>query len=104
MPIDLPNSPANGDTYSAGGKTWQYDGTSWALVSGTVSIANNSVTTAKIADLAVTTAKIADLGVTTAKIADGSVTSAKMAAGAGGATGGLDTDAEGAITIMDIGA
>lgn len=32
MPIDFPNSPTNGDTYSAGGKTWQYNGTAWVLM------------------------------------------------------------------------
>jgi len=31
MPIDFPNSPTNGDTYSAGGKNWQYNGTAWVL-------------------------------------------------------------------------
>lgn len=31
MPIDFPNSPTNGDTYSAGGKNWQYNGTAWTL-------------------------------------------------------------------------
>lgn len=31
MPIDFPNSPTNGQTYNAGGKTWEYDGTAWVL-------------------------------------------------------------------------
>jgi hypothetical protein len=28
--IDFPNSPTTGDTYTAGGRTWQWDGTVWA--------------------------------------------------------------------------
>jgi|GEM_PF-1471101 len=43
-------------------------------------VADGSVTTAKIADANVTTAKIADANVTTAKIADANVTAAKLAA------------------------
>lgn len=30
MAIDFPNSPTTGDTYTAGGRTWQWDGTVWA--------------------------------------------------------------------------
>ena len=30
MAIDFPNSPANGALYTAGGKTWQWNGTYWA--------------------------------------------------------------------------
>jgi len=59
------------------------------------------ITTQQLTDLGVTTAKINDSAVTTAKIADGAVTLAKVGAGVGG---GLDTDAEGAIAVMDIGA
>ena len=29
MAIDFPNSPAIGDTYTTGGRTWQWDGTTW---------------------------------------------------------------------------
>lgn len=32
MPIDFPNSPTTGDTYTVGDKTWTWDGTSWNLV------------------------------------------------------------------------
>jgi len=45
-------------------------------------IADGSVTTAKIADANVTTAKIADTNVTTAKIADANVTAVKLASDA----------------------
>ena len=31
MAINFPNNPNNGDTYSTGGKTWLWDGTSWKL-------------------------------------------------------------------------
>jgi len=30
MAIDFPNSPVSGDLYTAGGKTWQWNGTYWA--------------------------------------------------------------------------
>lgn len=49
-------------------------------------IADGSVTTAKIADLNVTTAKIADLAISTAKLDDNSVTTGKIAGGAVGAS------------------
>lgn len=74
MPIDFPNSPANGDTYSEGTKTWQYNGTAWDLVLGSVSIPSGSVDTAQLASGAVTTAKILAGAVTTAKIAADAVT------------------------------
>jgi hypothetical protein len=64
----------------------QYDGTRFQLYQS--SLADNSVTTAKIVDLnvttaklaanAVTTAKITDLNVTTGKIADANITAAKL--------------------------
>ena len=58
MPIDFPNSPSVNDTYSAGGKTWYYDGTGWSLRS--VLTANGTIATGDLADNAVTSAKIAD--------------------------------------------
>ena len=101
MPIDFPNSPTNGQSYTAGTKTWTFNGTNWDLVQSDALISTGGVTTEKIAATAVTTAKIANDAITTAKIADGAVTLAKVGAGIGG---GLDTDAEGAISIMDVGA
>jgi hypothetical protein len=50
-------------------------------VTGTISIANNGVTTLKINNSAVTTAKLADDAVTTAKIADGTIATADLANG-----------------------
>jgi hypothetical protein len=35
--VDFPNSPTTGQSFSAGGKTWTYDGSTWNLVPGTAS-------------------------------------------------------------------
>lgn len=94
MAFSFPSSPSVNQTYTVGSRTWTWTGTFWEMTSGLI-------TTQQIADQGVTTGKIADLSVTTAKIADGAVTLAKVGAGVGG---GLDTDAEGAIAVMDIGA
>ena len=60
-------------------------GTSWQLVTGgTASIADGSITTAKLSDSSVTSAKIVDGTIATADIAPGAVTSAVIAAGAVG--------------------
>ena len=64
-------------------------GTAWSDTGTTSTIANLSVTTAKLENSTgssdgVTTAKIADTNVTTAKIADDAVTLAKMATGTPG--------------------
>lgn len=31
MAIDFPNSPTNGDTYTVGGRTWQYNNSVWSF-------------------------------------------------------------------------
>lgn len=36
MPIDFPNSPTNGQTYTDGGRTWSWDGEKWSVVRSTV--------------------------------------------------------------------
>ena len=59
MAIDFPNSPANNDTFTSHGKSWQYNGTAWVIVVGETSIATGAITTDKIAASAVTSAKIA---------------------------------------------
>lgn len=33
MPIDFPNSPAAGNSYTVGNKTWIWDGTTWTIAS-----------------------------------------------------------------------
>ena len=32
MPVNFPNTPTSGDTYSSGGKTWTWAGTVWRLI------------------------------------------------------------------------
>lgn len=44
MPLDFPNSPTNGQTYSAGGKYWQYNGTQWVLVGVVPNLAVSGIT------------------------------------------------------------
>jgi hypothetical protein len=58
MPIDFPNSPTVNDVYSAGGRSWTWNGTSWVLNAyvgvvpagavGTTELANNAVTSLKL--------------------------------------------------------
>jgi hypothetical protein len=58
MPLDFPDSPSTNDTYSAGGRSWTYNGTSWVLdvyvgvvpagAVGTTELAANGVTYAKL--------------------------------------------------------
>ena len=91
MALDFPNSPSVNDSFSAGGKTWVYNGTKWVLLGvslnqtvadGTITaakLASDSVTTAKITDANITAAKLASSAVTTVKILDSNVTTAKIA-------------------------
>ena len=69
MAIDFPNSPNNGDSFTSNDKTWQYNGTSWVVIAGSVSIDAGSVTASKLANNAVTSAKIDAGAVTQAKLA-----------------------------------
>jgi len=62
MAIDFPNSPSVNDTYSAGGKTWYYDGTGWSLRS--VLTANGTITTGDLANNAVHYSKLGPTGAT----------------------------------------
>ena len=80
MALDFPNSPSVNDSFSAGGKTWVYNGTKWVLlgVSLNQAVADGAITTAKIADSAITASKIADGTIVAAEIANNAVTTAKI--------------------------
>lgn len=90
MPISFPANPSVNDTFTSGNRTWQWTGSNWKVVTGTVpagsvstnDIANDAVTAAKIADNAVETAHVSDTAIQTAHIADSAITTAKIAAGA----------------------
>jgi len=90
MAINFPDSPSNGDSFTSNNKTWVFDGTVWNITSGTNSVADGAITTAKIASGAVTAAKLgndisltpADGSITAAKIASNAVTTEKVAANA----------------------
>jgi hypothetical protein len=77
MPINFPDSPAENDSFTSGGKKWIFNGTVWTLVTA------NSYT---IPTGEVTAAKIAANAVTEAKINDGAVTQSKLASGLSGIT------------------
>ena len=100
MAIDFPDNPTNGDVFTSGGRRWEFDGSRWNVVSADAAIGTGTIDSSKLASSAVTSAKLADGAVSSAKLADGAVTAAKLGPGIGG---GLDTEAEGAISIMDIG-
>jgi hypothetical protein len=77
MPINFPDSPAENDSFTSGGKKWIFNGTVWTLITA------NSYT---IPTGEVTAAKIASNAVTEAKINDGAVTQSKLASGLSGIT------------------
>jgi hypothetical protein len=84
MALNFPDSPTLNQVYSAGGKTWSYNGSRWVLVIATaiIDVADGSITAAKIADGTIVAAEIANSAITTAKILDANVTAAKIAADA----------------------
>ena len=53
MAINFPGTPSNGDTFTQGSTTWQYNGTGWAIADSTVS---NTVFKTFTADTGTTTA------------------------------------------------
>jgi hypothetical protein len=80
MPLDFPNSPASGDTYSYGDKIWEFDGTSWIVGQGANKIPSSAITDDKIASGAVTATKINNSAVSSTKIVNGSIDQSKCAA------------------------
>lgn len=59
MAIDFPNSPATNDTFTSGGRTWQYNGTAWILLTLTQNvIPANSVTSSSIVNDSIVNADI----------------------------------------------
>ena len=60
MAINFPDSPAENDSFTSGGKKWIYNGTVWSLITAnSYTIPTGEVTTAKILDANVTAAKLA---------------------------------------------
>ena len=59
MAINFPDSPNNGDSFTSNNKTWVFDGTVWNITSGTNSVADGAITTAKLASNAVHQTKLA---------------------------------------------
>ena len=88
MALDFPNSPSVNQSFNAGGKTWVYNGTKWVLlgVSLNQTVADGSITAAKLTSDSVTAAKISANAVTEAKIGAGAVTQAKLTSGLSGIT------------------
>lgn len=59
MAIDFPNSPATNDTFTSGGRTWQYNGSAWTLLTLTQNvIPANSVTSSSIVNDTIVNADI----------------------------------------------
>ena len=76
MAINFPDSPAENDSFTSGGKKWIFNGTVWTLITAnSYTIPTGEVTTAKILDANVTAAKlasgaaVANIGYTPANIA-----------------------------------
>ena len=105
MPINFPDSPAENDSFTSGGKKWIFNGTVWTLITAnSYTIPTGAVTTDKIATDAITAAKLAT-GATNAYVltADSTTTSGVKWAFIP-PSGGLSTSTEGAIMTMSIGA
>ena len=66
MPLTFPTSPANGETYVVGSRTWTWNGSIWEINGTAAGVA--SVGETELTSDAVTTAKIANNAVTVSKI------------------------------------
>jgi len=78
--IDFPDAGVTaGQTFTAQGKTWEFNGVSWDLVDSQEFIGTGSIVNEKIADGAVTVSKIATGAVTAAKLSAGSVGTSAIA-------------------------
>jgi len=102
MPIDFPNSPAVNDIHSAGGRTWQYNGTSWVLQSFVGSISAGQVGSTELAANAVTSAKIADGTIVAGDIANNTITNTQLAANVAIANLGFTPASTGKSIAMSI--
>jgi hypothetical protein len=72
MPINFPDSPAENDSFTSGGKKWIFNGSTWNLITAnSYTIPTGEVTTDKIATGAVHEVKLASGAVTAAKLASG---------------------------------
>lgn len=58
MAIDFPDSPSINDEFSAGGKVWRFNGTTWALLTGSSTPAAGSIDSSILATGSVTEPKI----------------------------------------------
>lgn len=102
MPLDFPNTPSTNDTYSAGVRTWYYNGTTWVLSAYVGVVPPGSVDTAQLADNAVTSAKVAANTIVAADIADSTITNAKLASGVAVANLGFTPATTGKAIAMSI--
>ena len=76
MPINFPDSPAENDSFTSGGKKWIFNGTVWTLITAnSYTIPTGEVTTDKIATGAVHEVKLASAAVAAAKLASGAAVS-----------------------------
>ena len=74
--------PTNAKRLDNAGTAYYWNGSSWVSIGAFGSVADGSITTAKLASSAVTADKIGSGAVTEAKIGSGAVTEAKIGAGA----------------------
>lgn len=100
MPLTFPSSPAVNDTYVDSGRTWRWNGTTWKVVTGTITA--GSVGTTEIADGSIVNADInAAAAIALSKLA----TSTTTAIGVGSVELGHASDttlARGAAGVMTV--